>query len=382
MEGKGKIPWLITASTILGQSAISLYIPAFPQIADDLGVDPVDVKSTLTMFFIGFGISQIIYGPLSDKVGRKPSLLFGIALFCAACLANIFAHSLGYFLLVRFIQGLGAGSVITICRSILRDCFSGKELNSATSHSSMGFAIAIGITPIVGAYLQTYFGWRADFVFLFLLGIALFITIAMLLPETRSIEKQNEIHGINEFAEILKDTTFWRYLLGGVFAYSVVVTWNVLSPFLIQENLHYSANAYGWMTLAVAIPYYFAAHYNRQLVHKFHLGKIFTTGMVLICLAGIAMLFDDNLLLILIPVFVATFGQALIFSNTIAASLQNYPHLPGKSSALYSMFQMTLVGMITALLSVLPDESWMFGVILITLSVLIYLFLPLKKLPE
>lgn len=363
--------------TTLGQTAISLYIPAFAEIARDLQISHAEVKSTLTAFFLGYGLCQLFYGPISDRYGRKPVLLFGIALFCLSCIANLFVHSLSSFLLARFIQGIGAGSVITIGRSILLDSFTGKELISASSHLSMGFAIGTGISPIVGAYVLTLFGWRGDFFVLLLIGILLFLLIFLKLPETAP-KLPSTSPTLHHFAKILSDLTFWKYLVGGVLAYSVVIAWTVLTPFLILGSLGYSPDSYGWMSLFIAIAYYLGAHFNRSLVHKFHLKKIFFAGVFLIGLSGLALLLaPGTLLFILIPMFIATCGQALIFSNTIASALANYPHLPGKASALFSSLQMLLASLISAFFSFLPDQPLTLGLVLIALALLI---LPLVAL--
>lgn len=112
--------------TALAQAAISLYLPALPAIAANLHIHPDFVKSTITIFFLSYGLSQFLYGPLSDRHGRKPLLLIGISIFCLGCLLNIFAKSIEIFLLARLLQGFGCGSLITIGRAILRDCFIGR----------------------------------------------------------------------------------------------------------------------------------------------------------------------------------------------------------------------------------------------------------------
>lgn len=382
MEKKHPIPWLVTWMTILGQAAITLYIPAFPAISKDLQIVPEGMKGTLTAFLLGFGLCQFFYGPFSDRYGRKPPLLFGIALFCLACLANVFVYSLPLFLFLRFIQGVGSGSVITLGRAILRDSFSGKELASATSHLSMGFAVGLGISPIIGAYLLTLFGWRSDFLFLLLIGIILLLVLWMKLPETSKKTlaavswKEAIDHTSHRYKQILQDGQFWKFLLGGVFAYSVVISWNILTPFLIQAHFGYSANAYGLMSLLIAISYYFAAHFNRTLVIKFDFRKIFFFAILLIGLSGLAIVMTpDGLLYLLIPMVIATFGQALIFSNTIAGALQNYSHISGKASAMFSGLQMILVSFVSGVMAVFPEKMLFLGLTLIILSFLSFLSL-------
>ncbi len=386
-QDKRSIPLLVMWMTALTQAAMTLYIPAFPKIAESLQLSPGDVKATLTAFLLGFGLSQLIYGPLSERHGRKPLLLIGIAIFCIFCFVNLFVHSFWGFAIARFFQGVGSGSIITLGRSILRDCFSGKELSSAASYASMGFAIGFGVSPVIGAYLQTYFGWESNFLFNLLLGIGFLILLVKKLPETGQKSdaamswKEFIGHTRHSFSGILRDKVFWQFLIAGVFAYSVLVSYNVMTPFLIQKELGFSADAYGWMTLFVSIFYFFAAYFNKSLVMKFHLGKIMMCGTILIALSGIAILIGSSMILtpwiILIPMIVATSGQSLIFSNTISGAMQGYAHIPGKASAIFSSLQMLLAGVISGIMAYLPNHTPIFlGIVVLVMGLLI--ILPLR----
>ena len=365
-----QITWLVMWMTTLGQAAITLYLPAFPKIAADLQINPLAVKTSITIFLLGYGFSQFIYGPLSDRYGRKPVLLAGLAIFGIGCMANIFVHTQTAFLLTRLIQGIGCGATITIGRSILRDCFSGRALAGATSYLSMGFAISLGISPIIGAYLQTYLGWRADFVFLMLISLALLFIFWRWLPETNPISRNDNYantFNINQILKgyrlIIRDTHFIKFMLGGLFAYAVVVSYNVMTPFLIQNALGYSANVYGWLTVLIAAAYYSAATVNRKLALKFSSNHLYIWGTSLIILSGVVMaltFFNERISIIFIiaPMVVATFGQALIFSNTIAAALHHFPQkLGSRASAALSSLQMLLIGVLSAIIAIPANNS-------------------------
>ncbi len=228
-KAKDPLPWLVTWLVSLGQTSFSLPIPAFPAISEDLHFAPHAMKSTLTVFLLGFGISQLIYGPLSDKFGRKPPLLFGIGLFCLTSLINVWISSLQAFFILRFLQGVGTGSIVTLTRAILRDRYEGAHLASVASHLSMGFAVGLGLSPLIGAYLQIFFGWRSNFLALCVIGIILFIYSFLQLPETspkplaKANWKEAMYRTLTRYYQIIVDIHFWKYLLAGVFAYSVVI---------------------------------------------------------------------------------------------------------------------------------------------------------------
>jgi len=377
-----RLVWLVMWMTTLGQAAISLYLPAFPQIAAQLGFAESILKLSITVFLIGFGASQLIYGPLSDQFGRKPILLIGIAIFSWACLMSLLSHNPLGFLFFRFLQGLGCGATITLGRSILRDCFTGKKLASAASALSMGFAISFGISPVIGAYLQSFFSWKADFIFLAAVGLFLLILFWRFLPETnpsikyKSSQKFSMKLLIKEYSQIVRNKTFLKFLSGGVCAYGVVIAYNVMTPFLIQNVLGYSANFYGWSTLAVAFAYFGGAVFNRQMSLKFDKNVLFISGSLLILFSGLVLLILSlflklDLLMILIPVMVATFGQSMIFSNTIASALQAAPfELSSRASAMFSGLQLLLVGLLSSLFGLAPNTSLALGIVLLGLGVI------------
>lgn len=367
--------------TCLSQAAIALYLPALPIISDALNISPAAVKNSITIFLLGFGLSQIIYGPLSDRYGRKLMLLIGISIFCLGCFINLFAANKTIFLLARLLQGIGCGSLLTNGRSILRDCFSGRELASAASYTSMGFAIGFGVSPILGAYLASHLGWRADFGFLLFLGIVLFFILLRWLPETLAIEEVKIKFSdflktvLVDYKLIISNFIFLQFLLGGLFAYVVVVAYNVMTPFLIQEVLGFSPSTYGWLALLVAIPYYSAASANRYLVLKFGTGPVFAVGVLLILIAGIVMALTMlsgtiHLIYIILPMMVATFGQALIFANSIAMALHNFSaEKAGKASGLFSSLQIFLTSIFAAIMAVIPDNNQLsLAIILICLG--------------
>jgi len=366
MKDQYKITILVMWMTTLGQAAIALYLPAFPAIAASLHISPSVVKMTITVFLFGYGFSQLFYGPLSDRYGRKPILLIGISIFCLGCFINIFAHTEKIFLFARLLQGLGCGSTITLGRSILRDCFTGRELASAASYLSMGFAIGLGTTPLIGAYLQSYFGWQADFIFLLCSGLILLWILWRQLPETSlNLNTKSGLFSqtLKDYKSILHHGIFWRFLLGGLFAYGVVVAYNVMTPFLIQNVLGYSAKFYGCLALLVAIPYFSAASFNRKLVITFGTGPIFALGISLVLLGGFIMLLGVlsikiHLIAIILPIMIATFGQALVFSNAISGALQNFsPELGGKASAIFSSLQMLFISILSAMMTLPTDTT-------------------------
>lgn len=383
MKEYNKIVWTIMWLTVFCQAAMTITLPAYPLIASSLHINPDAVKTTLSVFLFGNGISQLAYGPLSERYGRKPLMLIGLTIFTIGSLLNAWANTLFTFQLARLIQGIGSGCTIALCRAILRDRFQMRELASAASYLSMGFAVGLGFSPIVGAFLQRYFSWQADFYFLFLMGLGLLVMTCYWLPETLTTKENNSrlseffVDTFRDYRTIIQDKLLWKFLVGGLFAYAVVITYNTMSPFLIQNVLGYSAETFGWMSTLIAIPYYFAAITNRSLVLKTGSQPIFLAGNLLILFSGIFMLFMTLVfpislaITIMLPITLATFGQGFIWPNAIAGAMQHTHGQPGKTSAMFSSLQMILISVVTTIIAYIPDKSPLFmGLVLIGLGLL------------
>lgn len=389
---KQRISTLLLWLTTLGQASIALYLPSLPIIAHDLAVSPIIIKQTITMFIIGFGISPIFYGPLSDLYGRKPILLFSLSIACIGYLVNMLASTIEIFSLARLIQGIGCGGVLIGGRSIMRDIFSGRELASTMSYLSMGFAIGFGISPTIGVTLSNYVSWRANFAFLFVAGLAIFISVLYLLPETIS-SKQDKIplhkflrKTLNDYQLILSNRIFIQYVLSGLLAYAVISAYNVMTPFLMQSVFAISATKYAYMAILLGIPYYLAAYINRKLVLKLGVALVCTLGYALIIVAGVVMLGlflatqKLQLIALIAPMMLATFGQAFVFSNTISGALQQFPAKQGgRASALFSGIQMSAVSVLSAIMAVLPNNPLYLAIVITVLGICAAIAMPREK---
>ncbi|HEY7821862.1 MAG TPA: MFS transporter, partial [Acidimicrobiia bacterium] len=175
--------------------AIDLYLPAFPDVAADLGVSLSTVPLTLTAAMLGLGLGQVFYGPLSDRYGRKRPLIAGLVLFTVASVACALAPNFGAFLAMRFLQSLGGSAGVVIARAIVRDLYSSKALAQALSIVVMVFALAPVLAPSLGAALLQLGTWRWLFWFLAIFGV-LCLAAASVLPETLDPASRTD-HGVS-----------------------------------------------------------------------------------------------------------------------------------------------------------------------------------------
>ena len=175
---------LLASLTAVGPLSTDMYLPSLPDIARDLGASTQQVQLTISSYLIGFACGQILYGPVSDRHGRKPVLLAAVALFCAATIVCMLATSVDMLIVARIAQALGGSGAVVVTRAIVRDLYSGARAGRELSVISSVMAVAPVLAPMAGGMLQAAFGWRSIFVLLVVAGVAAFAIVWALLPET------------------------------------------------------------------------------------------------------------------------------------------------------------------------------------------------------
>jgi DHA1 family bicyclomycin/chloramphenicol resistance-like MFS transporter len=176
--------WLVTGCMMLQPLSTDLYLASLPGMALDFGVSPAAVQQTLSLFVFGFGTAQLISGPLSDRYGRRPVLIGGLALYLVSGLACALAPSLGWLIAARFVQAIGCCTAVVVARAIIRDAYSPAEGARVMARALSLLALAPILGPILGGYLQVAFGWRAAFVTLALSGLAMWVASLRHLTES------------------------------------------------------------------------------------------------------------------------------------------------------------------------------------------------------
>lgn len=175
----------------LGQIGADLYLPSLPSITHDFSVLPSKVQFTFASYLFGFSISHLFYGPISDRIGRRTPILFGVGLSLIGCLVCATAPSIEILIVGRFLQGTGVGACNSVGRSLTRDFLSGAELAKMGSYLSMVAAFILAASPTLGGYLQYYFSWRAAFIFLSCYTLIAWIFFFKALPETHHHSHRN-----------------------------------------------------------------------------------------------------------------------------------------------------------------------------------------------
>jgi Bcr/CflA subfamily drug resistance transporter len=357
-----------------------IYLPSLPAIALALQVSMGDVQLTFSVFLAGFAISQLVYGPLIDRYGRKPFLITGVSLYGLMALAATFAHSIELLLLARTIQGIGAGACSVVPRAIMGDSFAGCELEKVTVYQSLVWSFVPISAPLLGSYIEHYFGWRYNFLFLALISVpALLMSITFKESISKKESRLSLLDTANQYLSIIRDKTFYPSLICCIGVISLLAAFNVSAPVILQKDIGLSTIAYGWWVFMIAISFMIGTVVNRVLLSSGKARRVSMYGFSLlfsaIFLLFILLFFSKlSLYLFVLAIVLLQFGAALIFPGNAAKAIQAFPDKAGKTAAVFGC-SIFLGGALTGyIIAVLPENTLLVLVTLYScLSIIMYL---------
>lgn len=241
---------LLAALSALGPFSIDTYLPSFPEMAEKLGATPLQVQQTLTAYLIPFAAMALWHGALSDALGRRRVILWALGLFALASAGCMFATRIEHLWLLRAAQGISAGAGIVIGRAIVRDLYDGAAAQRLMSHVAITFALAPAIAPVIGGWLQSWFGWRSVFAFLSLLAGALWFASWRWLPETLPPEKRQSLHPTylaRTYGKVLGTPSFLAATAALACNFCGFFIYVLSAPVFLMQHLGVSERAFLWL---------------------------------------------------------------------------------------------------------------------------------------
>jgi DHA1 family bicyclomycin/chloramphenicol resistance-like MFS transporter len=282
--------WLIAGCLMLQPLSTDLYLASLPHLASDFGVTPAAVQQTLSLFVIGFGVAQLISGPLSDRFGRRPVLLGGLGVYIVSSLACALAASLDLLIAARFVQAIGCCTAAVVARALIRDAFTPTEGAKVMAKASSLLSLAPIFGPILGGYLQVGFGWRAAFFFHTFFCILLAAAAWRLLKETNLHLNPDAIRLGNLIAvyrRIASADFFWAYTLPGALSYAAIFSFISGSSFVLIKVLGVPTEFYGYCFAFGVSGYLIGTLVCRRLLVRIGLAHTLTAGTTLSLLSGL-----------------------------------------------------------------------------------------------
>lgn len=342
------ILWLIAGSLMLQPLSTDLYLASLPHLATDFGVTPAAVQQTLSLFVIGFGVAQLISGPLSDHYGRRPVLLWGLAIYIGASLACALAPTLELLILARFVQAIGCCTAAVIARAMVRDAYAPADGARMLAKASSLLALAPIFGPILGGYLQVAFGWRAAFVFHTLFGVVLMITTARLFRETNLHLNPDATRLGPLFAtyrRIASADFFWAWMLPGALSYSAIFVFISGSSFVLINVLGVPTQYYGYCFAFGVTGYLAGTIICRRLLSRLGLPRAMMVGVSVSLVSGL--LFAALVLsgiqhwsVVLLCQFLTMGAHGINFPCAQSGAVAPFPREAGAAAGLLGFFTM------------------------------------------
>ena len=337
---------LIGALSAAVALVIDSTLPALPTIAQSLGADAARGQLVLTGLFIGVAGGQMLWGPLSDRFGRRPALIAGLALALGAGLACAAATDIAVLGMLRFAQGLGASSAPVLARAVVRDLYSHEQAARMLSRSTVVFAMIPIAAPLVGSSLLAWLGWPAIFVMHALFAALFMVAVVTRLAETapRARTTVQAVGLARACADLLSQRAFLAPMLVQLFAILGVMAWVTNSAFVLIRGFGVAPSAYGLMFALVMLGQISGAYANSRLVARFGIHAMLRFGTRLAAGAGLAAL---GLAIagvahwpaLVLPQTLYMFAFGLIMPNATAAALTPFPQTAGTASSLMGTLQ-------------------------------------------
>jgi MFS transporter, DHA1 family, multidrug resistance protein len=351
---------LVGSLSIFGPLCIDMYLPALPGISRELHASASAVQLTLTACLIGIAVGQLLLGPISDRVGRRPPLLAGLGAFIASSVACAFAPNVYALAGCRLIQGVGGAAGIVISRSIVRDLHSGVALVRFFSTLMLATGLGPILAPQIGSWVLTFTTWRGVFLILAGFGVTLLGTAWWRVPETLPPHLRSTGSVWSTMATMLsvgRDRVFLGYALACGLGMSGTFAYVAGSSFVLQNVYGLSPQIYGLVFALNACGLVSGAQVNGRLVARFGPSRLLTCGLVTMTAGGTLLLSVVVTGAVGLPgvipaLFVVMFGCGFVGPNAVALALQRYPQAAGAASAVLGSFQFLLAAAVAPLAGV------------------------------
>ncbi|GJM06540.1 MAG: Bcr/CflA family drug resistance efflux transporter [marine bacterium B5-7] len=350
----------------LGQAASDIYMPSMSAISTAFHAPISLVQLSMAIYMLGYGLSQLIYGPLSEGVGRRLPLVAGLLIMLVGTFVCAHAQSIHALIVGRLIQGCGAGAGGALWRTIFRDTFKGEELAKYGSYFSMIMIFAVPAVPMLGGYLQHYLGWRANFHFLSLYSFVTMLAVIFLLKETSAHHHKERLKPrfiLSTFSMMLTNRVFMGLVSCIFLTYGAFFSWLVVSPALLMNQLNMTPVAFGWVILASSsFPMFIASQLNAKLVTKLGMSFMLNVGWGLMVISGVMLLaghlfWGVNVYAIIVPIMIFYTGATLVWPNVFATAFTPFGHIAGYAGALYSSLQIAGGAVVGAIVAHLPHTT-------------------------
>jgi DHA1 family bicyclomycin/chloramphenicol resistance-like MFS transporter len=387
MEGRSKFFMILILGMLsaIGPFSIDMYLPGFPAIAADLHTTIGKVGLSLSSFFIGISLGQLMYGPLLDRYGRKRPMYIGLSVYFLASIACAFSSSINALIVFRLLQAVGGCSGMVAARAMVRDIFPVEENAKIFSLLMLVIGVSPIIAPTVGGYVTAAFGWHSIFIILAVMSAFTLIAVHFSLPESRKPDLSVSLLPspiIKSFLSVFKEPQFYTYALTGSIASAGLYAYISGSPHVFMELYKVTERQYGWIFASIALGLITCSQLNTVLLRRYTSEQIIPVALFFQSLAGLTLFLGTmfhfiGLLSTIFLILVFLSCQGFTFPNASALSMAPFSRNAGTASALMGCIQLAIGALTSGLVSILtnntslPMAGVMTGCAIVSFSVLL-----------
>ena len=356
---------LLAVLGMLGPFSIDTYIPAFTGIAQALGATPVEMQQTLSAYLFGFAFMNLFHGALADSFGRRPVVLWGIAMFTLASAGCALSQSIGQLILFRALQGLSTGAGIVVSRAVIRDMFPPARAQQVMSQVTIYFGVAPAIAPIIGGWLFVHTGWHSIFWFLTLVGVVLWVANFRLLPETLQPELRqpfNVPHLMRGYWQLGGSPRFVLLALASGVPFNGMFLYVLAAPAFLGEHLALAPTQFFWFFILTISGIMGGAWLSGRLAGRIAPKRQIRHGFVIMFTVAVLnlaanLLFPAHAAWALAPIAVFAFGWALMVPVVTLLVLDLHPERRGMASSMQAFVGSTANGVVAGVVVPLVMHS-------------------------
>ncbi|RTL50866.1 MAG: Bcr/CflA family efflux MFS transporter [Bradyrhizobiaceae bacterium] len=349
----------------VGPFAIDMYLPALPAISADLKASTAATQMTLMAFFVTLGLCQIFYGPVSDTMGRKPPLYFGLGLFIIGSIGCAMASNIQWLIALRVVQGIGAASVMVIPRAIIRDLHTGIEATRLMALVMLVFSVSPILAPLFGSALIVPFGWRAVFLAVTVAAVLAAILIAAFLPETRLPEdrvKASLGNILRHFWNLLRNPRFLGLVFIGGFGMASFFAFLASSSFIYIDHFGLTPTQYSLAFSVNAVGFIGASQFAAALGARFGMARMvkiaaFSYAFFAVVLFAVTSMGASSLPVLMVLLFLSFASLGLVIPSSMVLALDDHGPIAGMASSLAGTLQMLSGGVVVAVASFFFDGT-------------------------
>ncbi|MEB3703072.1 Bcr/CflA family efflux MFS transporter [Candidatus Bealeia paramacronuclearis] len=357
---------LLSCLAGLGIFSTYIYLPSLPAITKEFGSQDFMIKLTIAVGFFGAGLGQLILGPFSDFLGRRKLVLLSLTLFIVGSLGAAFSTTIPFLIVMRFIQGASSGTCLAVVRAVARDLFSGKDFTKFMMTVVMVISVSLAVAPILGGYLQTYFGWRSTFYFLAFASMLIFLFVVLAMSETNASQPTEKlthfqiVKGVhNNYGILIRDSYFIVNCLTLGLVFSSTICMSTMFPF-IYSDFGWSIQAIGYVSGTFAVGNILGSYISRKVADWAPGRQIIMAALMInlsiVLLAGsIIVFFEMSPFILLCFVVVMLVFTMLIQSNSSALALTEHPKRAGTAASLLGGIHIGSGAIGATLAGVVPD---------------------------